>query len=662
MHRLNRVTLRLLIAPTILAAFLVVYAGGPTIERIVRADATDPDAITAFYPPPPGGLTVGPATVEDPVELARHLPFRVASIAAFDLVGQRFHIYIPGAPSAVNTLTHDVLGPETIVWVRRAANDTSEIRMDSTMQALTGATVPEGSPGRLPVPPRGGLTLGVAGTSSIEELVQAQDFEPAIVAFFEPRAQRTLIYTPGAPSAVNRLAQSIPLSPDTVVWMRRSLTDSRFAAELTGTPGQVVLASVPAGSLPSEQAPSAAAATPPSVVVAGPPPTGVGGGGASSAPSAASSATPTPTPTVSAPTVASTSTPTPSPTARASTPSPTPSPTPTAPPSTSTPTPSPTPSPTATPTVVVAGPPPGTRDPFLWPFSSQSPWNMPLGSGAQFAGSSHPMTINLHSGSYGINASVWSHPIYLASSSDPVRDIVERGSVITSIPVPNNAEPALPSLAELSSADAHLHIVSPDHRTLHELYATQRDSNGNLLTRRHEVIDLFGSGIAASRGQSIGVRAYGGSAVAGLIRRWEVEQGQIRHALAIALDTSLLKMGPVWPATTEDRTAQTNYHGTIPMGSLIGIPADVDLNSLGLSSGGMVLARALQDYGAYVTDAAQGGVKFYAEPSASSLLGGMRGDLSKIGPLLQPVLNNSASNVGGGGTPRAPLAPALVAP
>ncbi len=30
--------------------------------------------------------------------------------------------------------------------------------------------------------------------------------------------------------------------------------------------------------------------------------------------------------------------------------------------------------------------PSGTRDPSLWPFSVTSPWNMPIGSGAQFAG------------------------------------------------------------------------------------------------------------------------------------------------------------------------------------------------------------------------------------------------------------------------------------
>jgi len=120
-----------------------------------------------------------------------------------------------------------------------------------------------------------------------------------------------------------------------------------------------------------------------------------------------------------------------------------------------------------------------------------------------------------------------------------------------------------------------------------------------------------------------------------------------------------MKLGPVWPATTEDRTGPSVYKGSIPMGTLIAIPPDVNLQSLGLSQSGFALARALQDYGAYVTDAASGGVKFYAETAASDLLDDVRADLDKIFPYLRPVLNNSEDAPGGGGRPRAPIAPTL---
>jgi hypothetical protein len=71
-----------------------------------------------------------------------------------------------------------------------------------------------------------------------------------------------------------------------------------------------------------------------------------------------------------------------------------------------------------------------------------------------------------------------------------------------------------------------------------------------------------------------------------------------------------------------------------------------------------VLARALQDYGAYIVDRA-GAFAFNAEPSAESLLSSMRNDLNKIRAQLRVVTNNGPSSVGGGGTPRVSPAPAL---
>ena len=113
----------------------------------------------------------------------------------------------------------------------------------------------------------------------------------------------------------------------------------------------------------------------------------------------------------------------------------------------------------------------------------------------------------------------------------------------------------------------------------------------------------------------------------------------------------------MWPATQEDSGSNT-YAGQIPMGSLVAIPPSVDLATLGLSSSGLMLARSLQDYGAYVTDRSAG-FAFYAEPSAEALLASMRADLNKIRAQLRVVTNNSPSSVGGGGTPRVPLAPGL---
>ena len=308
---------------------------------------------------------------------------------------------------------------------------------------------------------------------------------------------------------------------------------------------------------------------------------------------------------------------------------------------------------------------PGTRVAAQWPFAVSSPWNMPIGSGATYTAASDSRTANLIDSSIGIgvNAAQYSHPVYVASASDPLMNVhfktaptglngsgpaVYNGVVSFRIPV--GATPA-------AGSDAHMHVVDPDGRTLHETWMFSGCTGTECNAAGYARTDLYGSGVGSVNGVNAGMRAYGGSAIGGLIRTWEIKAGAIRHAVAVALTTTQLKKGWVWPATQED-SASSTYAGQVPMGSLMAIPPSVNLSSLGLSSGGLLLARALQDYGGYVVDRSAG-FTFYAEPSAESLLGPMRADVAKIRAQLRLVTDNTSSSVGGGGTPRVPLAPPL---
>ena len=104
-------------------------------------------------------------------------------------------------------------------------------------------------------------------------------------------------------------------------------------------------------------------------------------------------------------------------------------------------------------------------------------------------------------------------------------------------------------------------------------------------------------------------RAYGGSGIAGLIRQGELTHG-IPHALAAAIDPKAHnRNGPggkafVWPASSADGDSSTAYGttGNLFMGTLVAIPPSVDLGELGLRGPEMEIARALQDYGAYVVE------------------------------------------------------------
>lgn len=345
--------------------------------------------------------------------------------------------------------------------------------------------------------------------------------------------------------------------------------------------------------------------------------------------------TPRPTETKSAPRTPS---PTTSPTKKTKpSPSKSPAPKPSKKPK---PTKSPSPSPSRPPEQ-----PAGKRLAALHPFSSDSPANVAIGSGAKFGDKDHAMTRGLRIPTPTINHTRWSIAVAHATTSDPVATLrdTKSGKNYT-IHIPRNARTT-------EGTDGHLSIIQPDGRTAYELYKAEKRSDTEWTSTRVVQTDLLSDGLRD------GARASSISHLIGLIRAHEVAEKDIPHVLALGLPDESLKDGFVWPARGQD-TSQNRYSGTVPMGSLFAIPPDVDLKSLELTAEGLALGRALQRYGAYVLVRASTGALF-AEPTADA--GGvnrMKSDYQKkLYPLLRPVTNNSAETPGGGGTPGRPPAP-----
>lgn len=296
---------------------------------------------------------------------------------------------------------------------------------------------------------------------------------------------------------------------------------------------------------------------------------------------------------------------------------------------------------------------PQGRSPVLQPFAVDSPWNTPLGSAATLAESSSTCAKQLQDQTVGsdINAAQWSHPIYAAKATDPKVVVRVYGDVVATLQVPRNATPAAPRTKD---TDGHLHIIDPTGQYVDELWRARWQGDHTLLAEAYHRNLLSGSGV----GQG-GVRAYGGSAIGGLIRKGELKDG-IRHALALAVPRAAQKPGPIWPATQQDDGAEGTYRGALPMGQLLSIPRSVNGDALHLGPQGLVLLRALQDFGAYDVDSAAD-YSLYAEPSVETELGSARADWIKLRPLLRCVTNTSSSFVGGPGarvtTPNPPLMP-----
>lgn len=295
------------------------------------------------------------------------------------------------------------------------------------------------------------------------------------------------------------------------------------------------------------------------------------------------------------------------------------------------------------------------RDPFLWPFTSDSPWNTPIGSGATYRSVTDPATINLLDTRIKewVNSDEFSHPVVRAAETDPKVAVsyaatatAPFGAGTITINMPASARPA-------AGVDAHLHIVEPGGTVAHEFFGFRNSATGATATY-YVRSDLRGAGILDG-----GTRAYGGSALGGLIRTWEMEQRSIRHALAIALTGSQLRRGPVWPADEEDAAAPQTYSGQIPIGTLLAIPSGIDVDALQLTPPALAVARALQQYGAYVVDTAAV-MTLYAEPNVPAAdIAAIRDALPRIRRELRIVTNNTPTTPGGGGIPLAPAAPPL---
>jgi hypothetical protein len=296
------------------------------------------------------------------------------------------------------------------------------------------------------------------------------------------------------------------------------------------------------------------------------------------------------------------------------------------------------------------------RDPYLWPFTADSPWNTPIGSGAAFSLDDDPRTRDVIAGHALIHAGTWAMPVYLAGRGDPfvtVHD--EENAREFRVQIPRGARPD-------PMADAHFFVVDPSHDYVLEMYRAQLQPDGNVLARRAFRVSLTGQGMFLRDGKFPGVRAMDASGMGGLLRGWELRAGSIRHALTFLLPYARLKHGPVWPSSREDYWGFRDYHGNVPIGTLIAIPPGIDIENLGLSPGGLTLARALQDFGAYCDDSVgTDGIVLTAEAAAKGMpeLADMRRDFPLLHRYLRVVLNNTYASPAGGGVPRKPPAPPI---
>lgn len=288
-----------------------------------------------------------------------------------------------------------------------------------------------------------------------------------------------------------------------------------------------------------------------------------------------------------------------------------------------------------------------TRNPFLWPFSSASIWNRPLGGGAQFA----PVPRSfLDEGP--LQNAMRPRRAVMGGPNAPLRGIWVAGKRLADARITGT------DLAQSGTLDNVLLLQSARRHAL-ELSTVSVRPDGDLEAAALVRTDLAGPGVSD---QATAANPFGLSHLGGLVHAHELRQG-IPHALACRVKRDRLggrnnfqTPSTVWPAAGGDAAVGGNY---LSIGSLLAIPPQVDIKMLlGASGPAYELARAMQDYGVYVTG--YGDAPFVLL-RADPLLTAAEEDavLNQLVPLLEVVTNNTPQTPGGGGAPRREAAPAL---
>jgi hypothetical protein len=337
------------------------------------------------------------------------------------------------------------------------------------------------------------------------------------------------------------------------------------------------------------------------------------------------------------------------------------------------------------------------RDSLLQPFTSTSIWNMPVGSGAQYAPANliPAQTKTLVSDQHVIVMTPTAPLTQLQKSlGGQFGDrCTSTGTTLATIPLPTDFT------VYSSSHNNPIAAVEANGHTLIEGEPFARcavGGPGTVLFEEPNPGDLYGDGLVGVDGGS-NLSSLGGAIRLGQL----VPGGVITHALQIDVDAANLYFGsvltcPRWPATKCDTSASTTYTGTNPdlrMGALLALPSTLDLHTLNLSPAGLILATAFQDYGAYIANTngtrSVNNVVTEFSPSGSILpivdssgavvnpgefqtvwrfafdTASFNGtdhwsqDIATIFAHLDIVANNSSTTIGGGGTPLVPLLPPL---
>jgi len=266
-------------------------------------------------------------------------------------------------------------------------------------------------------------------------------------------------------------------------------------------------------------------------------------------------------------------------------------------------------------------------------FSDSSFWNQPIPENAEIDPQSDYFISLLAKeptgNNFGINLYRFTIPVYEVDSATPrykmgYHELTESEKLnwktnrkyyghgkeydAELVPVPKNAKPD-------TASDMHMALIDYNKRIVWDMWGAKQLPDGSWISKTGMKYSLDGMGVFnpsdfdIQDGESVHFhgpgRAPGVPIIAGLIMHKEVKDGEINHKIACANRFVAYKQH-VFPAIWTDGMLE----GGIPEGSVIQLDPKLDLSQFKLLEGEIVIAKALQKYGAVVVDFASGSVLY----------------------------------------------------
>lgn len=282
------------------------------------------------------------------------------------------------------------------------------------------------------------------------------------------------------------------------------------------------------------------------------------------------------------------------------------------------------------------------------PFAANSPWNVPIGSGATYKPIAWPASTGYN---YSVSWDTYSDGVYTAAPTDPLVSVAVQGA--WGYPAGTIQVHVAANVTGAAGTDGSIVVI--DNGVAYNFWQFNRTAATTATAAAYGQSNVTtGSGFGTSNPfQGAGITAIGDNQLGGLITAADQANGFINHALSMAVDGTVAGLlgGGLAPGPGIDSDTTPGTVGVLQEGMHLAIPPSVAMPA-GLSALGQQVFTAVQKYGVWIVDQTGGGTNITAEENAwdATTITALWHDMGNITPLLEQVASMGSTGGGTGST------------